>query len=244
MLKLNLITDPVFNKYKVLKDTELTGPDGNKFQAVKFKAIVQAVNQKNGNKRVYPEETIKQILSQAEEKIKHNSLYGEPTHPHTDNLERNLDTPPIESSHLWTKIWREGDYIHGEGITIPTLKGIQLANLLLFGAGIGFSVRMIGNNVQYDSSNDTYIIKPPVVFVTYDAVSNPALKEARIKEYKVADSELPKLVADRLLSCDKGFCSLVKDSQVIFEAKKELNKITKEVIKKLINDWDKKAFVL
>jgi len=241
MHTLTFIADPFFSDYKVVKDAVVENATGEKLPVVYFKAPVQLVNEPNGNRRIYPEETIEEELRQAQAKIQKKALYGEPFHPPGEDPERQADVPITNASHLWTKLYRDGKYVIGEGVTLPTRVGVDVANVLKFGGGIGFSVRMLSNNVQRDS-NGYFVIRTPIIFVTFDIVTNPAMQDAWVKEYKVNDNELVKLTADLL--CKNGTCNLqlVKDKQIVRKAKAYFDHLVKETLDKVITDWDKKFF--
>lgn len=243
MASLYGISDALFSDYSVIKDASVETSTGEKLPVVYFKAPVQLVNEPNGNKRIYPDETIEEELRQARYKIERKALYGEPFHPPGEDPERQADVPITNASHMWTKLYRDGKYIIGEGVTLPTRVGVDVANVLKFGAGVGFSVRMLSGNVQKDS-NGFFIIKPPLIFITFDIVTNPAMEHAWVKEYKVHSTDMVKLAANLLCSGEACALQNVTDSKkLVVKAKAYFDQLVKDTLDRVLTDWDKKFFV-
>ena len=106
--------------------------------------------------------------------------------------------------------------------TASTAKGRDLAGLIMDGVPVGFSLRAMGES-EVNSSGIT-TIKNPFEMVTYDAVSNPSHKEARMQS-RVSETQLVVPATKGKLLMENTFGALTMDrSGLLFGINKTSSK--------------------
>lgn len=148
-----------------------------------FSAVVQDLKQmKNNNGRIYDREDYERALSDVYPKVDSGRFLGELDHPvkYMDNPYRLFTVSYEDSSHIFTKIFIEGDYVKAKGYTLPTPKGKILKDLILNPhVNVGFSLRADGDEIR--KRNATYVKNLKII--TFDAVVDPSHKDSKILEY-------------------------------------------------------------
>ena len=181
------ITD--FNDYTILQEAQVID-NGISTYKIRGNSLLQTLNEVNGNRRVYNSTIGNMFIQEANKKISMRKMCGETDHPAITNpkdpvqIKRQLQVPLKESSHKFTKIWREGDNICAIVETLSNDKGINLAKMAtLDDIAIGFSCRALGNVKQKNYAGKSILeVCTPAIFVTYDAVSDPSHKVAELKD--------------------------------------------------------------
>lgn len=202
-----------------------------------FKSVLQTLEEVNHNKRYYSKEIGSKIIEQLRPIAKSRNLYQEIDHPFLNTSDSNLQltrSANIEiknSGSLITDIYLDGNNIIGEIETLSGFKGPDLHNLIKYDkANIGFSVRMFGKLKKHSTINEVSEVVAPIKTVTYDIVSNPSHKKARIIDFVpesannyYEDSILTESVLN-ILTCDSSYCPIPSKNIVdeyLFELVKE-----------------------
>ena len=135
-----------------------------------LRGIVQRCDTRNQNGRVYPKEVLVKELKNYDVLVKERRACGELDH--TDEsliLLKNV-------SHLFTKIWFEGNDVWGEAEILDTPNGRILKSLIESNVKIGTSSRAIGSLKE---ENGNSIVQSDLTLITIgDAVSDPSTQGA------------------------------------------------------------------
>lgn len=159
---------------------------------VRFNTVLQSLDCKNRNGRIYNGDALVKGLSAPEitELINNKKWKGECDHPVTKDIQRIASVLSKYESHYITKWWREGNLIKGTIESIDdNMYGTALAKRVLQGENPSFSLRALA--MLEKRGNATYVDKPPRV-ITYDEVNLPSHKEAyaeRKKEKVISDGK-------------------------------------------------------
>lgn len=133
---------------------------------LKFKGKFQEANAVNKNKRMYPENVLRDNVGRLMESIRQRRLIGELDHP-TDSIVHFAN-----ASHVVTKLWWEGNTLMGEGEVLNTPSGLVLRRLLEANVGVGISSRGVGNGKV--NENGILVIGESYKLITFDAVADPS----------------------------------------------------------------------
>lgn len=152
-----------------------------------FKAHLQESNNVNGNRRIYPDAVCRAIVEQLEPKSKSRSLLMEVDHPLVSgegDVSKKRATI-VELKNCGALI-REIQYHNGKVVgileTLSGFRGPDVANLISRDkVDIGFSLRALGSVTPLQ--NGLVEVTLPVKAITYDIVSNPSHKDAKILEF-------------------------------------------------------------
>lgn len=139
--------------------------------------IIQRANTKNQNGRIYP----KAVLEREFEKyikgpVAERRAIGELDHPESSVI--NLKN----GSHLFTKIWWDGDDVWGRMEIISTPSGNILKEYFLNGITIGVSSRGMGSVKQV--AENTVEVQDDFDLLCIDAVSTPSTQGSFMKSLK------------------------------------------------------------
>ena len=151
---------------------------------VRFNTVLQSLDCKNRNGRVYNGDALVKGLSTPEidELIRNKKWKGECDHPVTKDIQRIASVLSKYESHYITKWWRDGNLIKGTIESIDDgLYGTALAKRVLQGENPSFSLRALA--MLEKNGTTTYVNKPPRV-ITYDEVNLPSHKEAYAEQRK------------------------------------------------------------
>ena len=131
------------------------------------KGVIQRVEAKNQNGRVYPKEILeREINKYIEGPVREKRALGELDHPESSVI--NLQNV----SHNVTKIKMIGDDVYGEVEILPTPAGKILQALFASGITIGISSRGMGS-VQ-EGLNGTVEVQDDFELLCFDFVSTPS----------------------------------------------------------------------
>ncbi len=206
-MKLVLINETTsYNEVEVLKESR----DQKNPQKVKFNAILQTLDETNNNRRIYPKEALEDGLQRVQPRIKGRQFIGELDHPQSQNVERQATPLLSNASHLFTNVWLDGKKVMGQGETLNTDAGRNLANLLLDKVNVGFSLRGLGNVQETKINNETVnIVKPPLMIISWDAVSNPSHTEALVQEISLDENTIAQCVGNVCSESSKNIQSFI-----------------------------------
>jgi len=151
-----------------------------------FKAVLQTVDGKNRNGRIYTKHALEEALKyKMETLVNPRGFVGELDHPMISDyrdeqaVELRLSTVLWERcSHVITKFWFEENELWG--IIESTLFGMgdQIVKIIKDEVPLGFSLRAIG---QGNRMSDHILVDHIDYLVSYDAVSTPSHMEAHFK---------------------------------------------------------------
>ncbi len=166
-------------------ESESRNKDGN--ERIVFKTKLQTANEVNGNKRYYSKNICNTIIESLRPIAKSRSLFQEVDHPFTsgadkDSQKRRAVTVELRNcGSLIRDIYMEGNDIIGEVQTLSGFQGPSLRDLIVKDkANIGFSLRMLGSVKAHPTMEGVSLITDPIKPITYDIVTNPSHKSAKI----------------------------------------------------------------
>ena len=124
----------------------------------------------NKNKRMYPTKTlVRECERYNREVVEQNQALGELNHP------ERISVDPKEASHRITKMWVEGNNVHGKALILDTPNGRILKALLEGGTRFGVSSRAVGSLKQCEDYNE---VQDDFRLSCVDAVLNPSAPDA------------------------------------------------------------------
>jgi len=148
---------------------------------IRMECVLQTVNDVNRNKRLYTKEVLEEGLKKIKDKLKEGSLLGELDHPTDRNPSRQFTVLYKESSHRIREVGWEGNRLIGIVETLSTPNGKILKALVEDKVPIGFSFRGVGDVQPITEGGRKYNkVVGPIHIVTWDAVSYPSHKEAKM----------------------------------------------------------------
>ena len=166
----------------ILQEAEVTKRDSNK--AI-FTLAIQDADAINQNRRKYPKDVLSEGIKNCEPRIEARSFLGELDHPlPTGNFDEVRQTTVLlsEVSHLVRSYEWRGNVLFAEFETLSTPNGQKVLNLIKDDIGFGTSMRGMAELVRHPQYN---LVKGPLYIVTYDLVSNPSHKIAKIDEQQI-----------------------------------------------------------
>lgn len=149
---------------------------------IRMECCLQTLGVLNRNKRRYREKDFKEALEGIKDRIQEGGFVGELDHPTKfDDMKRQLTVLYSRSSHRILEIGIDGNKVIGVVETLRTPMGKILKNLSEDGIPVGFSFRGAGEvNRVTESGNFYFEVTAPLHIVTWDSVSYPSHKEAKI----------------------------------------------------------------
>jgi len=165
-----IVENAIFQEAKIVKINP---------SKARFRMVLQTVDQKNQNKRIYPSSVLTEGMRECNQRIGNRAFLGELDHPipkgtSADGV-RQSTVLLKEASHMITGYQFEGNKLVGELETTHTPNGKILLGLLQDRAGIGMSMRGMA---ELDRRNDGNYVKSPLYIISYDSVSNPSHQSA------------------------------------------------------------------
>ena len=162
---------------------------------IRMECILQTAGDINKNKRRYKKEILESGLSTVYERIADGSFLGELDHPIDTRPMRQVSVLFKEASHRILETWWEGNILKSVVETLDTPNGHILRNIAIQGVPVGWSFRGMGEvKPVSESGGNFYDVTGPLVVITWDAVSNPSHKQARL--VKITES-----VQDEINEC-------------------------------------------
>ena len=141
-----------------------------------IETVLQEVEAENRNRRIYTKAAIQSGINHPlfQEKLNRKTLYGEASHPLSDDIKRQQWIPVAEASHIIEKVWWEGNLLKGVVSACTwTANGQAFAGAGRHGCDLAFSMRGLGGVVQRESGGITRV-KDPLIIITYDWVNFPS----------------------------------------------------------------------
>lgn len=156
-------------------------------QKIAFKTKLQTANEVNGNRRWYSNNVCRSIVDVLNPKAKNRSLYQEIDHPFISqdgDKRRALIVELKNCGSLVRRIYMEGNDVLAEIETLSGFCGPDLRDLIVKDkANIGFSLRMFSRLGQHPTLPNVSEVKGPLRPITYDIVTDPSHKKARILNF-------------------------------------------------------------
>ncbi len=196
------------NEIEILENT--TNPNGVKKLVAKVR--LQTLEETNQNKRYYSRAIGDEIVEALRPKAQGRSLFQEIDHPSPNGddaaMKRRAVTVSLRNSgSLLRDIYREGNEIIGEMETLSGFLGPDLYNTIMYDkADVGFSLRMFGK-VEMNESTGLATVSKPIRPITYDSVTNPSHKTAKIMSF------LPESISE-FMQDDRECVNLLQESVI------------------------------
>ncbi len=172
------------NQIEILENTQT--PTG--VPKLIAKVRLQTLEETNQNKRYYSKAIGDEIVESLRPKAISRSLFQEIDHPSPSGddatIKRRAITVSLQNcGSLIRDIYREGNEIIGEIETLSGFLGPDLYNTIMYDkADVGFSLRMFGK-VEMNESTGLATVSKPIRAITYDSVTNPSHKTAKILQF-------------------------------------------------------------
>lgn len=179
------------------------------------KVRLQTLEETNQNKRYYSRAIGDEIVEALRPRAQDRSLFQEIDHPTPNGddaaMKRRAVTVSLRNSgSLLRDIYREGNEIIGEMETLSGFLGPDLYNTIVYDkADVGFSLRMFGK-VEMNESTGLATVSKPIRPITYDSVTNPSHKTAKIlqflpeniQEFVGDDAQQAQLLQESIINVD------------------------------------------
>ena len=173
------------NHIELLEETKVPGSEIPK---IAFESVLQK-EESNQNKRKYSAEICTEIVNLLKPRTKGRELYQEVDHPIVDPTQpdgkRRANTVQLKQSGTLIRniTFTEDGEIIGEIETLSGFYGPDVTKLLMYDkADLGFSLRMFGKLIT-DNTTGMATVAKPIHPITYDIVSNPSHKTARVVKF-------------------------------------------------------------
>ena len=215
-----IIEQAIFQEAKIVKETP------NK---AFYRMILQVVDEKNQNKRVYPKNVLVEALDACKPRMLRRSFYGELDHPFPMGNEdydgiRQTTVSLQQASHIIRNYDIDGNKVMGDLETLSTPNGKTLLGLLHDKTGLGISMRGMA---ELDRRPDGNYVKSPLTIISYDSVSLPSHADA-VVNFNEMTFEASMLVENQNTICVDGICFLPNYFDKLVE--KKIIKFTKKWI--------------
>lgn len=172
-----------------------------------FRMTLQTSDEKNRNRRLYPKKVLSEGLEDCNDRMKRRAFFGEMDHPiPTGNRDfdmiRQTTVSLKEVSHIIRDYQFNGNKLIGELETTQNRCGKDLLGLLLSNAGIGMSLRGMG---EIERNGDTSIVGGPLLVISYDSVSAPS-HIAAVVDFKECTFESTMLTENMICESNNLIC--------------------------------------
>lgn len=170
----------------------------------------------NRNNRIYSRKLVEdRILHNptVQECIKNRSMLGEGGHP-----ENRIDISYPQVGIACKKLWipeGSGDLLYGEFDILDTPTGRILNTLAQYGTKLGISARAVADSIQKDGHE--VILENSYELITFDAVTEPGFKCARLEKADPLAKPLEKMTTSELKESSaalKSFKNPVFESRI------------------------------
>lgn len=158
---------------------------------VTAETIFQTCDETNANGMRFSKAILTKAIEKIDDEIKERHFLGELDHPDDiQNINRIATVSLQAASHVITELTIDGKHVIGKFETLSTHNGHQLAGMLRDNIKLGVSIRAVTNQqVTYSSTSTDDITDFDII--SYDAVHNPAYKDAYVQSLIASIVELP-----------------------------------------------------
>ncbi len=194
----------------VILESESKNKEGT--ERIIFKTKLQTANEVNGNRRYYSRDICNRIVENLRPLAKSRSLLQEVDHPFINSSDSDVQKKRAVTvdykncGSLIRDIYLENNDIVGEIQTLSGFLGPSLRDLIVKDkVNIGFSLRMLGSVKPHPNMEGVSLITDPIRPITYDVVTNPSHKSAKIISF------IPESASDFI---DDG-ASLITENEIL-----------------------------
>ena len=179
--------------------------------AVYLVGVCQKAGTKNGNGRIYRQETLQREVENYQKAIKERRSLGELDHP--DDSVINLKN----ASHLVAKMWWDGASVMGKIEVLDTPSGRILKDLIKAGVKLGISSRGLGT--VKEGMGGTVTVEDDFQLICFDIVSEPSTPGAYLAPKNGVSISTPQM--------DAGINTYLNESK----EKTNLNSLIQDILK-------------
>jgi hypothetical protein len=183
-------------KLQILQESENDGQG-----KIKFKVPLQDADKVNGNRRIYSSETCSKIVEGLKPMAKNRCLFQEIDHPmigssDQDSIKKRAIVVELKNcGSMISDIFMEDGKVMGIVETLSGFRGPDLHDLITKDkANIGFSLRMFSRIEPHPRFEGIMEVKTPLRPITYDTVTNPSHKVARMVQFSTESDSLRSLM--------------------------------------------------
>lgn len=201
----------------------------------------------NRNNRIYSRKLVEDRIlynPTVQECIKNRSMLGEGGHPE-NRIDISYPQVGIACKRLWIKDGND-HLLYGEFDVLDTPTGRILNTLAQYGTKLGISARAVADSIQKDGHE--VILENSYELITFDAVTEPGFKCARLEKADPISKPLEKMTTSELKESSaalKSFKNPVFESRIRIldneickrEHRININEIT-ESVNRLSNSLD------
>lgn len=201
----------------------------------------------NRNNRIYSRKLVEDRIlynPTVQECIKNRSMLGEGGHPE-NRVDISYPQVGIACKRLWIKDGND-HLLYGEFDVLDTPTGRILNTLAQYGTKLGISARAVADSIQKDGHE--VILENSYELITFDAVTEPGFKCARLEKADPISKPLEKMTTSELKESSaalKSFKNPVFESRIRIldneiykrEHRININEIT-ESVNRLSNSLD------
>jgi len=213
---------------QIIEENMLPGQE----KKIIFKTVLQTANTVNNNKRIYPTETLMEVVRQLKPKANSRKLLGELDHPQPqgDSAAKLKRSSTILLQNVCV-LFRTMDFVDGKIVaeceTLSTPSGMTLYALLKDNATIGFSLRAFGETA--DRGGVQEVKAQGIKALTFDVVANPSHDDAVIVEFLQEGENPQEIIGNLLQEMHEYKCGLgnSKNKQLMEESSSLFNDIRK-----------------
>lgn len=157
--------------------TNVVSVEGNRSM---IEGCIQDMNKGNRNGRIYSDgDLVPQLTApRTVELLKSKNMFGEAGHPTSKDLSRQQTVDPTNLSHLFHKLWVDGDKVMAHLTAANTRVGDDFNRLVTSGTKVSFSLRALGSVVKTRKGSEVKNLK----VITWDWVIYPSHKAAYMEK--------------------------------------------------------------
>ena len=170
----------------------------------------------NRNNRIYSRKLVEDRIlynTTVQECIKNRSMLGEGGHPE-NRVDISYPQVGIACKRLWIKDGND-HLLYGEFDVLDTPTGRILNTLAQYGTKLGISARAVADSIQKDGHE--VILENSYELITFDAVTEPGFKCARLEKADPISKPLEKMTTSELKESSaalKSFKNPVFESRI------------------------------
>ena len=170
----------------------------------------------NRNNRIYSRKLVEDRILRnptVQECIKNRSMLGEGGHPE-NRVDISYPQVGIACKRLWIPDG-DGSLLYGEFDVLDTPTGRILNTLAQYGTKLGISARAVADSIQKDGHE--VILENSYELITFDAVTEPGFKCARLEKADPISKPLEKMTTSELKESSaalKSFKNPVFESRI------------------------------
>ncbi|MBC8427581.1 MAG: hypothetical protein H8D97_01680 [Proteobacteria bacterium] len=227
---------------QILKESK---NEHNGVDKVTFKVPLQDADKVNGNRRLYSHETCSKIVEGLTPMAKNRCLFQEIDHPminsnDQDTIKKRAIVVELKNcGSLVSDIYMEGNNVYGIIETLSGFRGPDLRDLIVKDkANIGFSLRMFSRIEPHSTMEGVMEVKMPLRPITYDIVTNPSHKNARMVQFTTESEQLKSLMHQD----DESLVTEAQANEILLCDNIRYPNTSKEMIAQYLNELVREAY--